>query len=214
MARNPASTRSAASARTVPTYPRNPVGGVYIPGAKSIEASTGDIAITANGWVESEKYKWYGVQTSTAWSIEFDTAVTRTGAKTLKISATDITGRAGGYQGPTVTLADLKKYNVRIKPNTAYVLSCWCKTTNAAANSARISVNQYDSAGVIGTASQTNMLTGTNDWTLLTYSFTSDADAEFILIYPRLAAAGNISDAWFDVNSMTLTETLPRNPVV
>ena len=58
-------------------------------------------------------------------------------------------------------------------------------------------------------------ISGTVDWTLQTYTFTSDNDAAFLEIYFNTYPAGNVSDFWLDVNSMTLIETgVVRNPVV
>ena len=201
--------------RIAPTYPRTPIGGVYIPGAKSIEGATGDVAITASGWIESEKFKWYLSRSTTAVSAEFDTAVTRTGLKTLKLSTTDITGTCfcvvDEFTASVVTLA---KYAWKIKGSTAYTFNCYAKTNNTAVNSARIQLVEYNIAGSALVNNYTAVLNGTNDWTLLTVSFTSAAASKYIYPYIKLNVAGNISDAWFDCSSMTLTEVLPRNPVV
>lgn len=52
----------------------------------------------------------------------------------------------------------------------------------------------------------TNKLTGTNDWTLLTATFTTGATAKFLRFAMFNDVAGNVCDARFDVNSMTLEE--------
>lgn len=198
--------RTTAAARTTPTYPRTPVGGVYIPGAKSIEGATGDTARTTTGWIESVKYQFYLTVFATAGSAEFDTAITRTGLKTLKLSTTDATGRiyidgATGNNNGGIPL--------RLKPSTAYVFSCYVKTTNAAANSVYCRV--YDGA----ISQDTSKLAGTNNWTLLTKSFTTGASLGVGYLNLYNVIAGNISDAWFDVNSLTLIETgITRNAVV
>lgn len=211
--------RNAASTRTTPTYPRMGMGEVYIPGAKSIEGATGDTARTTSGWIENEKFAWYAYQTSTAWSAEFDTAVTRTGAKTLKLSNTDTLGRVSAYNWDIAGL--FSKYLAKIKPSTEYTLNCWVKTTNVASLSAHLDCYEYNAAGVQGASNLTNRLSGTNDWTLCTKTFTTAATAAFLLIGLNITVAGNVSDAWFDVNSMTLIETgvsrsaaVARNPVV
>lgn len=207
MARNAASARSAASARTAPTYPRNPMGAVYIKGARSIEASTGDTARTTDGWIEDRKYGWATYNIATTCSYEFDTAVTRTGVKTLKVSTTNTTGRAQAYSSDT-TVAGFKEQGLILKPSTQYTLNCWVKTNNVTTNGACLRIVQFDSAGVIGTPNtDTNRLSGTNDWTLCTKTFTSDADAYYAYLALNTNVAGNVSDSWFDVNSMTLIET-------
>ncbi len=215
MARNAlGQARSSASARTARTYPRNPGGGIYIKGAKSIEASTGDTARTTSGWIEGQKYGWYAQNVATAWSAEFDTAVARTGLKTVKLSTTDITGKTYAMNNPNdYSAAGMYKHCVHIKPSTAYVFSCWIKTTNVTINNDVLWIEQYDSAAGLGSSAGAYM-TGTNDWTLKTVSFTSDADACYLMIYLQASRAGNVSDVWFDVNSMTLDATaITRNSV-
>jgi hypothetical protein len=192
-------------ARTNPTYPRTPLGGVYIPGAKSIEASTGDTARTTDGWIESEKFGWCTINSAGTMSYEFDTAVTRTGTRTLKVSTTNTSGR-GRADGNT---ADTPlKYTFPIKPSTSYILRCFAKTTTVAADSVYMLMGQLTSADAfIATIGTTNKLTGTNDWTLLTSTFTTHATAAFGYLSCRNIVAGNISDAWFDVSGMTLVQT-------
>ena len=207
--------RNVAATRTVPTYPHTPLGGVYIPGAKSIEGATGDIARTTVGWIENEKYHWYANQVATAWSAEFDTAVTRTGTKTLKVSTTDTTGRPYINQDPAGLLKNVLSHAARIKPSTQYVFSCYAKTTNVASGSVYIRCSQRNASNGQLTIVDTNALTGTNDWTLLTATFTSDATAVFCPFQLQNITAGNVSDAWFDVSGMTLIQTgVSRNAVV
>ena len=194
-------------ARLPLVYPRIPDNGVYIPGAKSIEGATGDTARTTPGWIEDEKYKWYASQTATAWSCEFDTAITRTGLKTLKVSTTDITGRISVIPADTETWPQKSRYMPGIKPSTAYILSCYVKTTNAVANGVYLRFLQFDVAGTYLTETLSNKLSGTVDWTLCTASFTSEATARYGWIECRNFLAGNISDSWWDVNSMTLVQT-------
>ncbi len=201
--------------RTNLTYPRTPLGGVYIPGAKRIEGATGDTARTTSGWIENEKYHYYAISIATAVSAEFDTAVTRTGTKTLKLSATDTTGAVytlnlGGTAGASVAVALLQPHAIVIKPSTSYVFTVYAKTLNAVANSPYAQLVQFNSAGTRGTITPTNKLSGTNDWTLLTASFTSDATATYMVILLGFYVAGAVMDTWFDVNSLTLTEVKPR----
>ena len=213
MARLNAGTRSVATARTTPTYPRTPLGGVYILGTKSIEASIGDTAITASAWIEDEKYGWYMYRSATAVSAEFDSAVKRTGKFTLKLSTTDATGAVMADITPAGGLANCRKYAIPCKPNTTYVWKCWVKTNNVATNSAYLQLRTYTAAGVYTDNPASSLLSGTNDWTLLTVSITTGATIVYLSPALRLYVTGNVSDAWFDINSMTLTAVLPRNPV-
>lgn len=211
--------RTAASARTALVYPRNPMGAVYIPGAKSIEGATGDSAITTSGWIENAKYYWYMQIFAAAISAEFDTAVTRTGTKTVKISATNATGRLKLYNSEGTALSALKFSAPIIKPSTEYTFSCYVKTTTVF-GSVLFALTQFDAAAAGGTTTNTNSVTGTNDWTLLTATFTSDADAKYLFMNMAMNA-GSTWDMWVDVNSMTLVETgvtrsaaSARNPAV
>ncbi len=205
--------------RTVLTYPRTPGGGVYIPGAKSIEGATGDTARTTDGWIENEKYGWYAKETATAWSAEFDTAVTRTGTKTLKLSCTDTAGRVDADPAPSIALANLKKYCPVIKPSTSYTFSVYAKGTNVKNQQLRY-IDCNVAGGLLTNSAVGNAYSGTFDWTLITFTVTSAATAFYAFISLRNALAGNISDIWFDVNSLTLTEvktrtvlTYPRIPL-
>lgn len=183
---------------------------------KCIDSATGDVARTTNGWIEDEKYNISLLVKNTAVSAEFDSAVTRTGRLTLKLSATDITGRpfAGmGTQGetPTETLPNLLKYYIPVKPSTVYRLQCYAKTNNAVANQTYITVHEWDNAGtrVAADVLVTNRIGGTVDWTLLTKTIAVSATTSYIALYFRHnVVAGNISDAWFDINSMTLEEVV------
>ena len=66
-------------------------GGVL----RNIDGAVGDTPITSSGWIEDEKFGWYVTSVTANASAEFDTAVTRTGEKTLKLSTTDASGSIG-----------------------------------------------------------------------------------------------------------------------
>lgn len=197
-------------------------------GAKSIGGATGDVAITVSGWIESETYGIYMYRTATAVSAEFDTAVTRTGAKTLKLSTTDTTGRVGATFGyntippGTLTISVLRKYGIPVKPATEYTLSCYAKTVNVVVNGVFIPTYYFTAAGARSIGAISNKLSaGDHDWTLITVTFTTGASDVWLVFNLYNFAPGNVSDAWWDVNSMTLVETAAtrtlasaRNPVV
>jgi len=176
-----------------------------------IDSATGDIAQTGNGaWIEDEKYGVLISRAATSISTEFDSAVTRTGRLTLKLSATDITGKAVAYNGlgsgATNTVSNLTKYGIPVKPSTSYIMKVYAKSTNAPVNGIFVNIATYDVSGTRKETAQSNKLTGTADWTLLTTAFTTGATSVFFTYGLNNATAGNISDAWFDVNSMTLEE--------
>ena len=180
----------------------------------NIDSATGDVARTTDGWIEDEKYGIYA-DLATAWvSFEFDSAVTRTGRLTAKISTTDATWWWTLLIIPswTVTLPNLSKSAIPIKVSTKYKLSVWVKTNNAATNSVGFACTEYTSAwaSVAGTFTNwtSTKLSGTNDWTLITKTVTTSAT--WVYLYPifQNQVAWNISDAWFDINSMTLEEVV------
>ena len=193
--------RVSAGTRTSLVYPRNPMGAVYIPGAKSIEGATGDVATTTNDtYIENRKFNWLFNNYAGASSAEFDTAVTRTGAKVLKVSTTNDTGS----NSVTTTFPNPK---IVLKPSTQYTLSCWVKTNNVANNS--VYLRLYD-----GSPRNTNTLSGTVDWTLCTVTWTTGATPQVDYLHLRMLP-GATGDAWADVNSMTLVETgVTRGAVV
>ena len=196
------------NANLVTAVASTPIKGGVI---RVIDSATGDIARTTSGWIEDEKYGWYCNQQATAWSVEYDSAVTRTGRLTLKLSTTDVTGKirvTDTLQGSGVALTAPADFS-RVKPvkaSTQYRFRCYAKTTNAATNAVYVGLVAYTSAGAAITTSATNKLTGTQDWTLLEVIFTTGATTVFESIRFFNDVAGNISDAWFDVNSMTLEE--------
>jgi len=182
-------------------------GGVV----RVINSATGDIARTTNGWIEDEKYGIYFVVKAATVSGEFDSAVTRSGSLTLKLSTSDVTGRAyaemgdNREEGVTEPVTTLTRYSIPVVSSTSYKFGIYCQTYNAVATSAVI--HEYNSSGTRGTSNYTNTLTGTQSFTLLTNSFTTAATTAYVIIEFRLnATPGNISDAWFDVNSMTLEQ--------
>ena len=208
-----------ASANTLPQVLTNPTdlkistaskGGVL----RCIDSAAGDTARTTNGWVEDEKYGVSFQRYATASSAEFDSAVTRTGKFTLKLSNTDATGRCIGvigYNGTTGASLDatiLAKYAIPLKSNTTYKLSGYAKSYNAATNSSQFQFQEFDAAGARQANNTTAFVNGTNDWTLLTKTFTTSSTTIYGVISHINAVAGNVSDVWFDINSTTLEEVV------
>ena len=181
-------------------------GGVV----RVIDSATGDIARTTSGWIEGSQYGWYAKQDTAAWSAVFDSSITRTGRLTLKLSNTNTSGQvyALNYNGAVSVGVSNQQFLIPLKASTQYKLKIYAKTNNVATNAVFAQVYMFkvdftNSATVNGTS---NKLSGTNDWTLLTATFTTNADCVWSSIKLSNDASGNISDAWFDVNSMTLEE--------
>ena len=174
----------------------------------NIDSATGDVARATNGWIEDEKYGWYCNRAATNISVEFDSAVTRTGRLSLKITV-DASGRAKAFMyDVTWWSGSNQRFLKPVKSSTKYKLSCWVKTTNAAASSAFLLVEQFNSALWVVTSWNTTALTWTNDWTEIVYEVTTSATTVYMSFNPHLNVAWSASDAWFDVNSMTLEEVV------
>ncbi len=180
----------------------------------NIDSATGDIWKTVNGWIEDEKYGcWIQVSANNT-SAEFDTAVIRTWTKTLKLSSTNTTGNALVHLGypwnlvASISVADMYKYSIPLKASTKYRLSFYAKTTNVGASWVYSYITTYNTSWTRVQLLASNKLSGTNDWTRLVTNFTSAASDAFCSIALRNEIAGTISDAWFDINSMTLEEVV------
>ena len=185
--------------------PRSIKGGVV----RVIDSATGDIPRTTSGWIEDEKYGWRFNATTNAVSGEFDSSVKRTGNFTLKLSTTDTSGTTVARLIPVnaaSTLPLTSKYAFPIKASTNYIFKCYAKTNNAASNAVFTILQTFASDGVTSTSNTSSKYSGTNDWFLITLTFTTNASAVWGEVVLNNNVAGNISDAWFDVNSMTLEE--------
>ncbi len=180
----------------------------------NIDSATGDIAQTWTWWIEDEKFGFNAREFATSTSAEFDTAVLRTWTKTLKLSTLDATGIIrcfpfpwSNYSTAATNLAN-SHYFIPCKPSTKYRFRCFCKTTNVAATSTSISLTEIWATWTAWVANWTNTLSWTNDWTLLQANFTTAASAVWLWFGFFISVAWNISDAWFDINSMTLEEVV------
>lgn len=180
----------------------------------NIDSATGDVAQTWSGWIEDEKYGFYAREFATSTSAEFDSTVTRTGRLTLKLSTLDATWvcrvlniAAPNFSTAATNLAASWKL-IPIKANTKYRYSCYVKTNNAAASSVLVQFQQLTSTWATTSSSSSSLISWTVDWTNLTWEFTTSGTAVWLWLIFYISTAWNISDAWFDVNSMTLEEVV------
>ncbi|MFA5306106.1 MAG: carbohydrate binding domain-containing protein [Candidatus Babeliales bacterium] len=172
-------------------------GGIYngdfetAPPFTAAQTSNGYIVGTAAGSATDDRYGWYAYAPSAAISVQFDTGVTHNGLVSLKVSMTNTTGRC-------VVDQPYQRHWMKLQPSTKYRLSVWVKTNNVATDAIYCTLLQYTSTfGAIGFI-YTPKLSGTNDWTLLSVEFTSDATAYCGRVQMYNYVAGNVSDAWFD----------------
>jgi len=126
-------------------------------------------------------------------SATFDTSITYNNKPTLRLSTLDATGAliVTNYVTPT------KQVLIPVLANTVYVLTAMVKTNNTNTNSTNIQLRQYNGDLGIVTTTASSFLNGTNDFTKLTVSVTTNTATRYVAILLGNNAAGNISDAWF-----------------
>jgi hypothetical protein len=210
------STDVALKTRSTSTIPRRSVENLVFNGdfeyAPSFTAATN----TANRYIDGtasglntfeSAYKWFTPSTFANATAQYDTSVKLTGTASMKLSTTTTAGLASAIIGNNTSAANIKLTMIPVLPSTSYTVSGYCKTSNVAAAAAHIDIYEYNGTGTIGATNTTNTLTGTNDWTKLTATFTTASTARFITLALRNHVAGNVSDAWFD--DIRLTKTTP-----
>lgn len=179
---------------------------IYTP---NIDSAAGDVALAGSGYIESNStFGWYIIRNAANTSAEFDSAVTRTGRLTLKLSTTDATGRLTARQaigGGTLLAADIP-LTIPVKPLRQYTLNVYVKTNNVAGGTMGVALYNPQ---LVRTYTTGTSISGTNDWTLKTVTFTTKVSDIYLLLDMANATAGNVSDMWIDVNSIELLEVLP-----
>ena len=193
-----------------PTKARRQVGGnMMINGdfETPLSISVNDVSRTSDGHAGNI----LGAEVNNAWytfgtggrAAMLDTSVKYSGTRSIKLSTTDAVGVIQALKGD----ASFEKINVL--PNTSYTITAQCKTNNVAALSAYIGIACEMADGTYaGAFFATNKLSGTNDWSLLTSTFTTTATTRRLYIYCYNIVAGNISDAWYDNISLVPTSQL------
>ena len=145
--------------------------------------------INANGWNTQD---WNG-NASFTWATDY----THGGSYSAKVGGTDINA---GYNKDGAT-------KISVSPNTTYTLTGWVKTDSVSGTGAWVWMEQQDSLGYIsGTRWDSTQFTGTNDWTKVTYTFTTVSNALNMDVYINLNGSGT---AWFD--DLTLVQGTPAN---
>ena len=152
---------------------------------------------TAAGSLRADR----GVPAGTA-EAGFDISVMRSGLASLKLSALDTAGTIVVASYKTNPGASSAFELFRLEPSTTYTLVAYMKTTNVVTDSAFIDLRQYRANITATTTTSTNKLSGTNGFTLVTLTITTNSDTVFGSILIRNNIAGNISNVWVD--DMTL----------
>lgn len=179
-----------------------------------IDDAAGDIIRTSTGFIEDAKFGWFVDRNAIAISAEFDSSVKRTGNFTLKLSTTDVTGRLQANStdlgvGTTITPNGSSYY--KVKPSTRYKFGMWVETVNAATSSVFARVSLWHSDGTSRSRFTTVGLSGDNGFVFLELEFITDSLDEFMAISLSNDVAGNVSDAFFDVNSLFFQEVVEHS---
>lgn len=179
------------------------------PATRWIDGTSGGSSARSSQW------RW-GIPTgglTAAVSCQFDDTVLHNGSPSMKLSTTNTLGAisVASYRNTpgTTTVHEL----FGLLPSTAYVFTAWIKTSNVVTNGSWIDVREYNSVGTLLVTNSTSKLTGTNDWTLVTVNFTTNASTRHGSVLLRLNVPGNVSDAWF-ANLRLELATLPSRTVV
>lgn len=169
---------------------------------------------TANRWIDgtsggSTTNNLFGWSIPTAGvtasaSARFDTSVFYSGSASMKLSTLDTSGAITVTQSLSAsTIAPATDQDFIVKPNTTYLVSARIKTNNVATNGAYIDFREFSASFGTVTTTSSSKLSGTNDWTLVSFNVTTSSTSVYAEILLRNNVAGNISDAWFDDVSVT-----------
>lgn len=179
--------------------PSSPVnGGFEIAPPFTAVTTSGNVFIdgTASGTSTPPAYRWAipnGAIAASA-SASFDSAVSYAGNYSLKLDLANATG--------SVTVGSFLAANAAqlfvLLPNTRYTLSAKVKTNNTATNGAFIDLREFNSSFAAVTTTSSNKLSGTNDWTTVTVTVTTQPSTAWGGIFLRHNVTGNTATAWFD----------------
>jgi hypothetical protein len=161
---------------------------------------------TAAGSQAAKSTGWATNSVGASSEAGFDTSIKRSGNASLRLSTLNTSGTISVSSFRTVSIPQL----FVLQPSTSYTFVGYIRTNNTAASSAYIDFRQYDSALATLATTASTKFTGTNTFTLVTITLTTNASAAFGAIIPRVNVAGNISDAWFDDMALYRTGTPAR----
>jgi hypothetical protein len=169
---------------------------------------------TSSGSLTNDLFGWWNIVGVSTFAGSFDSTTKRSGLYSLKIEATDVTGRGRVTNCPfetTTTQTLIRQYGIPVKENQDYLLSGYIKTNNVTASALRLSVQFFTGSGTALTSSAGSFLPATQDFTLESRVITTPATAQYVRIVFDLTAAGNICQAWLD--DLTFTPVYPEGRV-
>jgi len=176
---------------------------------------------TAAGSSTNPDFGWYLSTSSgapTAWSAQFDSAVSHSGSGSLKLNITTVSVN----QDIDLTSSNVVRGGTAVRgprlipvlPSTSYTFSYWLKYTSISNNNAQgIRVRVQTQTGALANDSaalySNGFLTGTADWTRFTGTFTTSANAKFAVIFMYLQ--GETGTAWIDDITFGPTTAIVRS---
>lgn len=146
---------------------------------------------TATGSSTDTGFHWRANLNAGTMAFRFDPTTKFAGTASMKVSTTNATGRGYASTGTGDQL-------IGISPSVSYTIKTMIKTNNVATDGVGIFAAFFNSSKSFVDGSFSSFITGTNDWQLLTHTFTTHASAAYIEIQLLNFVAGNTSDAWFD----------------
>lgn len=159
---------------------------------------------TAAGSTANDFWNWAipALGVTAPGSAQFDSSVFYSGSifasqRSLKLSTNSALGAITVCNSLDASSPAASRYLTPLLPSTAYVITAMVKTSNCATNSAFIDLREFTGALASVTTTSSNKLSGTNDWTEVSISVTTNATTRFGLILLRNNVTGNTSDAWF-----------------
>lgn len=148
---------------------------------------------TAGGSLTNRTYGWGAPNITPSAAASFDATTTHFGHGSIKIETFD----AAGTAAISVYRSTPSGFALPVEPGKSYTLRAWAKcqaATNQGVNIApRTLTNSY---ATINTYTG-NTIGGTTDWTLLTVTFTTEANAAYVVPLLRYAP-GQAGVCWFD----------------
>lgn len=166
---------------------------------------------TAGGSSSDLAFGWGVSVLSGSAQAGFDSTVSHSGTYSMKLSTLNASANivVSTYRVHPSPILPMQLF--RLLPNVEYRVSAWVKTTNANSNSVFISLRQFSANLTILVTDDSAKLTGTNDWTFLSFLVTNtNASTVYGTIFLRNTIVGNVSDAWFDEVSVTRTDGIGR----
>lgn len=156
---------------------------------------------TAAGSASNDVIGWYKITGVGTHAASFDSVVKNSGNYSMKIEATNTTGRGRIMNTPfeTSTTPDLiRKYGLPVLRGQDHRLIAYVKSNNMPDSSLKLAVQFFTGQGASISTTNSPFFPATQDFTLYTAIITAPTNAEYARISFEQTVAGNICQAWID----------------